>query len=397
MSRPGAPTVSHREAGAHWLDVGRPERAVPELQQALAQAPSDARTHSLLAFAYARVGQSQAAVAEAQEGVRLAPARPFSFRILARAWLAAGDLKRADLSAGEAIRLDPNDPEAYVLMAEIQRRRFQYRASLRMSDEALRRAPASPNALNARAVALIGQGRTKEAQATIGDALHEDPAAAYLHHNLGLALFNRGEPVSAAQEFTEALRLNPDSKGTQALLDKATRQPSYIGWTWRSVTWWFGIPFWQRTATVVVAIAASVVFPPAWWFAGGLILSWFTRAWVMSLAARGDTNLHRGLELAAAFALGICLLGTASPVVAAPGLGYDPMVGTLVAFAATAVPPSRGRARPLAWAWLVLALLFTAAELLMPESIAHLSSDAVSWAILLALAMPLLLGRLARE
>jgi tetratricopeptide (TPR) repeat protein len=92
--------------GALSLQLGDPEAAVPSLQRAVAQNPTEWRASTNLAAALLNLGRTVEAAPIARRVVRAQPRLIAGHLLLSQAFHAAGDLQGALAAAREALRLD---------------------------------------------------------------------------------------------------------------------------------------------------------------------------------------------------------------------------------------------------------------------------------------------------
>lgn len=230
------PASALRQA-EHWLDIGRPERALQALDgTADADGPA---VLSMRATAYLMAGRLEEAVSTAEralrhgvavqplaviasaysdsrpgkaeeallEALRLAPGSPFLLGQYAMLVAAAGQFDKARRLIDRAQLVDPHDPELHVVRSRIEYLSGDDRAARRSAETAM---SADPWSLRARLVLgslHIEHGRAAAARALLDSAAADRPdqrgvvasarAARTLAHPLltPLALIDRVGPV----------------------------------------------------------------------------------------------------------------------------------------------------------------------------------------------------------
>jgi predicted Zn-dependent protease len=203
---------AHRALGALYLKHDRPDKALPELEQATQLEPEAWEGWHLLALARQREGNWT----EAAQALRRAVERRRNDSVLrlafAESLLETGQLSDAEL---ELVRLRPYldrgpyaTPENRVrhrtLLARLHLERGPQAANLSQAEAALREAvtadPALATTRLALAEVLLRSGRTVEAETEARAALVRDPSLLPARHLRATALARLGRTADAAQE-----------------------------------------------------------------------------------------------------------------------------------------------------------------------------------------------------
>jgi tetratricopeptide (TPR) repeat protein len=230
------------QRAAVLLEQQRHDLAEKELCGALAQDPSQAAAHSMLAICRAERQAFAEALESARQGVCLAPDDGYSHYTLAYVSLHKTEHEEAKLSLigkknsyqeaataiQEALRLDPDDPDYQGLDAAIHLARKDWPAALAAAERGLAIDAEHVHCANIRAMALVKLGRRDEAGATLGDALRRAPDNALTHANQGWAMLHQGKPLPAREHFREALRLDPEMEWARQGMVEALKARNFL-------------------------------------------------------------------------------------------------------------------------------------------------------------------------
>lgn len=158
-----------------YLDVGRPDEALIQLQEAAHLAPASASSH----YAFGTVLLDRGRLAEAQqqllEAVRLEPGFSEAHNNLGIISQAHGQLRQAIAHYDEAVRLDPNNHEALYNIGRLRAGEGELPAAIDAFRRDLRLRPDDAEVLSSLASALASSGQTDEAVANYRRALTLQP------------------------------------------------------------------------------------------------------------------------------------------------------------------------------------------------------------------------------
>jgi tetratricopeptide (TPR) repeat protein len=179
--------------------------------------PNSAAVQVDLSFTLAQLGRCEEAAAAVRRAVALNPDNSQAWRnlgvVLCRISAVRATAKRweeAEAAAREAVQLDPKNGEAHfrvgIALME-QGRRADAVESFRRSNEC------RPEAITYYNLAsnLHRLGRDKEARESAQAAIRHNRDYPKAHGLLGDILLHGGDPVGAAREYRELIRLQPDS------------------------------------------------------------------------------------------------------------------------------------------------------------------------------------------
>lgn len=202
--------TTHYDRALLLFEQSRFELAEQELHQALAEEPSDARAHALLALCLCGRKDYTAATQQAEEAIHLGPDVPFCHYALSSVLYHRGRLPEAEAAIERVLELAPWDADYYALLASIRFEQRRWPAALEAAEEGLRLDAEHNGCTNLRAMALVKLGRRAEAGTALGDALRREPEDALTHANQGWTLLEQSQPDKALEHFREALRLEPN-------------------------------------------------------------------------------------------------------------------------------------------------------------------------------------------
>lgn len=212
--RPDNPRAHYNLAIA-FLNGGRPQEAIADLEEALRIYPSYPEAHYKLGMALAGTGQLTAAIAEYEEALRLKPALVDVHSSLGTAFFKTGRAPEAVVQFEEAVTLDPGAAEAHANLGMALLQSGHAGESVAQFQEAVRLRPGSAELRNRLGIALAESARIPEAVTQFEAALAINPRSPQTHINLGSALANENRLADALAQFEEAARLDPNSEDAQ--------------------------------------------------------------------------------------------------------------------------------------------------------------------------------------
>ncbi|MFB3905640.1 MAG: sulfatase-like hydrolase/transferase [Acidobacteriota bacterium] len=189
---------------------GRLQESVNLLNQVLSADPNVFFAHSVQAVNYLELKRPEAAVPHLRATVRLRPEDPGAHFYLA---MALSQLGRADQAIAElelVRKLDPENQAALNNLATLYLSKRQFDKAATLLQEITRRRPADVAALVNLGLAQMLQKQSQQAVMTLERALQIDPNVPEAHNNLGLLYVELGQTTRAIQHFERALALKPD-------------------------------------------------------------------------------------------------------------------------------------------------------------------------------------------
>ncbi len=239
---------AHRlaEAAGRAIDDGRPDAALPLLEQAAELAPDQAAVHIQLGRALNNLRRLPAARAAFERAVRLDPRSADAWTGLGHVSRGLADLDTADDAFRRALDLQPGSARALSNLASVRLAQGRIEDGLRLLRQSVAADPSDPKVRSLLGDALQGIGRHVEAEAAYAEALGIDPDHADALAGMGavmdalgrygdaerllrMALDRRpGDPV-AAGSLTHVLELQGRGEEILALIDSC-RWAQRPGW-----------------------------------------------------------------------------------------------------------------------------------------------------------------------
>ncbi len=222
------------------LQRARYKDAEALLRHALAEDPTDAEAHTLLAFTLLYQGREADGLLEAQAAVRFAPNNPSGHYAGAIILMEMEKYDEALSAIRTAIRLVPEMPRYHAVMGNIYLRRREWQKALEAAETGLRFDSEDIQCNNIRAMALVKLGRRDEAGQNLEAILALNPENAMTHANQGWALLHGGHHKQALEHFREALRLNPQLSWAREGVVEALKARNPIYWVMLRYFLWMG-------------------------------------------------------------------------------------------------------------------------------------------------------------
>jgi tetratricopeptide (TPR) repeat protein len=213
-----ADSVAKRPAGARaqnnlgkaLLAAGRPQEALPHLEESLRINPRWPTTQYNLALTLARLGRAREALPHFQTAVQLNPAFVAARIRLGLTLLEAGRVTEALPQLEEAVRLRPDLAEAHGNLGNALEKAGRDAEAVGEFEEALRLKPEEAEYHFNLALTLAAMGRGPDALAHYEQTVRLNPAHAEARLDLGIALAQAGRLAEALPQLEEGVRLRPD-------------------------------------------------------------------------------------------------------------------------------------------------------------------------------------------
>lgn len=210
--------TAHNNLGAALVEKGAIAEAIGHYLHALQLDPDWAEAHYNLGLAQAAAGRFEDAAATYQWALELRPDYPEVHYCLGNALLRLGRIGGAVRHYEKALRLRPDYIEARVNLAgALQSLGEVERANAHLAE-------AFEIALRSGA-AFRAQGDIRRAAEVHRLAVQIDPNSAEARYRLGRDLLELGRRSEAAQEFREALHIDPDHRAARAGLAATISDP----------------------------------------------------------------------------------------------------------------------------------------------------------------------------
>ncbi len=180
--------------------------------------PASAPVRNALATRYLQAGRVDDAVAQLEAAIRLSPTDAEARSNLGTALLQRGQVADAIRYLQDAVRLAPRDGRVQVNLANGLFAAGRLDDAVRIFRRALQLEPDNEDALFNLAMILGPRNQLDEATALLRRVLEVNPQHAEAHRNLAVALGLQGKLDEAIERDRSALRLAPDSAQTAAHL-----------------------------------------------------------------------------------------------------------------------------------------------------------------------------------
>lgn len=190
----------------------RPDVAVRELREALAENPADGYAHALLSNGLLALHKTEEAFAAAREAIRVAPELSYSFYALCQCYLQNKQLVQAEVAIDEALYMDPFNVNYLCTLASIQIECWEYQEAKETLERALAEKPGHAYSHRLNSYVLNKLDRCEESDRSAAAALSIMPESADNHTFRGWTLIERRCFSEALPHFREALRLCPESE-----------------------------------------------------------------------------------------------------------------------------------------------------------------------------------------
>ncbi|UCE89072.1 MAG: tetratricopeptide repeat protein, partial [Pseudomonadota bacterium] len=203
------------------LYVGRVDDAKKDIDQALAQNPSDANAMSLQSIVALVQGDRDRAMQLAVDATKAQPDAAAPQIAMSYAQQAHFDLRTALQSAQKATQLEPDNALAHARVAELELSEGRLGRAV---DAAARSAELNPKLARSQWVlgfAYLTRVRINKAIATLERAVKLDPADPMARLGLGLARIRKGKLEEGRREIEIAATLDPNNAIIRAYLGKA--------------------------------------------------------------------------------------------------------------------------------------------------------------------------------
>jgi serine/threonine protein kinase/Flp pilus assembly protein TadD len=205
-------------------------RAAEAYSKAVRMNPKDPQARKRRAYADSGLGKYDVAIQDLGEGIRLQPDSALAFCVRGSYFFEKGEIDAAIQDLNKAIALDPSDALAFASRCAALNANHRYDDAIRDCTESIRLRPKFGLALSYRGEAFAGKGLYDRAVEDLTEAilLNSDELSAkshagaipeetipklyYLFAYRGFCFASGGNDDRAIQDYTEALRLQPQDE-----------------------------------------------------------------------------------------------------------------------------------------------------------------------------------------
>ncbi|WP_233802876.1 tetratricopeptide repeat protein [Paraburkholderia sp. HP33-1] len=203
--------VRHRGMRAHVLhSLGRFAQAAATLREAITLDPADAELHAALGNALQAQADHHAAIDAYTSALARDPANADAASNLGNSHRQLGAFDAAGRAYRAALAVQPAHALALTQLGTLLDEQGQHDEALALLREAVRVDPRAPAALINLGVALCGRRAFGEAADVLAQAVTHAPLNADAAYNLGNALQGLGRPADAVTQLRRATTLSPD-------------------------------------------------------------------------------------------------------------------------------------------------------------------------------------------
>jgi Flp pilus assembly protein TadD len=203
------PTEARLQLAGHWLQIGHPERTLDELQGLWGDAAVDYRAFLFRGAALHSLDRNSEAIDVLRDGLsHHGPSVPL-LQLLGSALRAVGQLQEAESVYLQGLSVNPNEPDLLLGYAIVCLMAGQTEKAAALVERAASFAPESAAVSSARAQVAFAQGRHQDMRRHSQEALSvdpEDPGAQALH---GTASMLTGDARSGYRSLASAAASNP--------------------------------------------------------------------------------------------------------------------------------------------------------------------------------------------
>ncbi|TCC30551.1 tetratricopeptide repeat protein [Kribbella sindirgiensis] len=206
---------------AHWLQIGRPERVLDELQGLSGDAAVDYRAYLFRGAALHALDRDAEAVDVLRDGLAQHGPFPAMLHVLGSALRSEGRLPEAEAAFLQGLSLDPNDPDLLLGYAHVCLAAGQAEKASALVERAASHAPESVAVSAARAQVAFALGKDRDMHRHSTEALSydpEDPNARALH---GTASMLTGDSRAGYNSLRSAAASQPGDADLRAAAREA--------------------------------------------------------------------------------------------------------------------------------------------------------------------------------
>jgi len=179
--------LAHSIQALNYIQLNRPERAIPHLEQAVRLRPDDAGSRFYLGIAHLRMGDLSRASVEFETTLKIDPQHLAALNNLGTVYIRLGETVRATRVFEKLLTEDDQDAAAWSNLGVLR----------------------------------MQSGDWDSALDTFNQALDLNPGIPEIYNNIGLIHLNRGRYDLAISNFRKALELRPDYPTARRNLEQA--------------------------------------------------------------------------------------------------------------------------------------------------------------------------------
>jgi tetratricopeptide (TPR) repeat protein len=197
--------------GAIYWSIKSNDRALTDLDRAIALDPANPRAFVERSNTYRTMGRLDKAIADGNEAVRLDPSNPKAFDVRGNGFNLNGQNDRAIEDYNEALRLKPDYAQAYSDRGAAYYFKKDYQTALKDYADTLRLDPKNAQAYSNRGAIYRKLGQNDRAIADDSEAIKLDSSVPEYFDNRGLSEADNADYDRAIADYDEAIKLRPQA------------------------------------------------------------------------------------------------------------------------------------------------------------------------------------------
>jgi len=282
------PSEARLRMAAHWLQIGRPERVLDELQGLSGDAAVDYRSYLFRGAALHALDRNAEAIDVLRDGLTLHGPFPAMLHVLGSSLRSEGRLPEAEAAFLQGLSLDPNDPDLLIGYAHVCLAAGQAEKASALVERAASHAPESVAVSAARAQVAFALGKDRDMHRHSTEALAhdpEDPNARALH---GTASMLTGDSRSGYRSLASAAAAQPGDADLRAAAREAKMFNHPLMRPLRPFARFNPLVVWVAAVAVIYGLRIAGLAPLSFAFAmfwlGFCVYSWvvppLVRRWI---------------------------------------------------------------------------------------------------------------------
>jgi tetratricopeptide (TPR) repeat protein len=286
------PFESRLQMAGHWLQIGRPERALAELDGLAGDAALDVRAYVIRGSALHQLDRNAEAIGVLQDGLnRHGPFQPL-LQLLGYALRGEGRLAEAEAAFLQGLSLDPLDPDLLIGYARVCLAAGQAEKADALVERAASQAPDSVVVSAARAEVAYALGNDRDMHRHSVEALSHDPEDPHARALHGHASMLTGDSLSGYNSLRSAAASRPGDADLRAAAREARLFNHPLMLPLRPFARLNPLVVWIGAVAVIYGLRIaglgqlSFVFAMAWlafciysWVVPPIVRSWLRRKW----------------------------------------------------------------------------------------------------------------------
>jgi tetratricopeptide (TPR) repeat protein len=201
----------HKLLGNAYYELGNPQKASNEFQEALRLDPNDEQVYFNLGMLYLKFHTPELATLVFEHGLKVLPNSPLLWMGMGLTDHLAEQTDKAASALQKAIALDPASADAYIVLGDVLESDNKLEEALPIFQTAIREQPDLYIGYFycGKILVKLNDGRLEQAIQSLRKAVQLRPGFAEGHYELGRALERGGRLEEAIMEYTVSLKHDP--------------------------------------------------------------------------------------------------------------------------------------------------------------------------------------------